>query len=383
MKKVLWLLSYVLVAAAACVLTLVLCNTVWKEQSKLEEMAALIDRYFIEDVDMTELEDAAAEAMVAATGDRWSYYIPAKDFNAYLEQMANAYVGIGVTIQVREDETGFDIIKVTADSPAEEAGLQPGDIVIGVDGASVANIGVEAARDMVRGEEGTQVVLTILRDGTQLEVTVTRRSIQTPVAVGRMLDGGIGLVTIVNFDSRCAQETIEEIEALLEQDAKALIFDVRFNPGGYRRELVKLLDYLLPEGPLFRAEDYAGRESIDYSDADYLDIPMAVLVNGSSYSAAEFFAAALDEYDAAIIVGEPTTGKGYFQQNFPLSDGSAVSISIGRYCTPNGVSLAGVGLTPEVLAEVDDETRMKIYYETLLPEDDPQIQAAIEALSAA
>ena len=190
----------------------------------------------------------------------------------------------------------------------------------------------------------------------------------------------IGLVTIYNFDTRCEQETIAAIEELLKQDAKALIFDVRNNPGGYKDELVKILDYLLPEGPLFRSEDYQGKVLVDESDAKYLDIPMAVLVNGDSYSAAEFFAAALDEYDAAITVGEQTCGKGYFQSSFKLDDGSAVAISIGKYTTPNGVSLADVGITPEVCVEVDEETAFLIYAGTLDPAEDPQIQAAVTAL---
>jgi carboxyl-terminal processing protease len=142
----------------------------------------------------------------------------------------------------------------------------------------------------------------------------------------------------------------------------------------------KVLDYLLPEGPLFRSVDYSGRENVDYSDAKCLDIPMAVVVNLQSYSAAEFFAAALDEYDAAVIVGERTFGKGYFQNTFRLIDGSAVALSTGRYYTPKGECLEGVGITPDVPVEVDDETFAAIYYGTIAPEEDPQLQAAISAL---
>ena len=197
-----------------------------------------------------------------------------------------------------------------------------------------------------------------------------------------MLEGNIGLITIENFDSRCAEETIAAIEALRSQGATALIFDVRNNPGGYKSELVKVLDYLLPKGPLFRSEDYRGREEVDYSDESHLDMPMAVLVNLNSYSAAEFFAAALDEYDAAVMVGEKTYGKGYFQNTFRLSDGSAVNLSVGKYYTPNGNSLAGVGLSPEVEIIVDSETAAKISAGTLAPEDDPQIIAAVNALKS-
>jgi len=195
-----------------------------------------------------------------------------------------------------------------------------------------------------------------------------------------MLEDNIGLVTIVNFDARCFDESKAAIEQLLKEGATALIFDVRNNPGGYKDEMVKLLDYLLPEGVLFRSEDYRGKVQIDESGADHLDIPMAVLVNGYSYSAAEFFAAALMEYDAATVVGQKTYGKGYFQTTIYLNDGSAVGLSIGKYTTPEGKSLAGVGIIPDIVVEVDEETDAAIYAGILEPEHDPQIQAAVNAL---
>ena len=197
-----------------------------------------------------------------------------------------------------------------------------------------------------------------------------------------MLEDKIGLVTIANFDERCAEETIAAIEELCNQGATALVFDVRNNPGGYKREMVEVLDYLLPEGALFRTVDYRGREDVDTSDASCLDIPMAVVVNLHSYSAAEFFAAALDEYDAAVIVGEKTFGKGYFQNTYRLSDGSAVTLSVGKYFTPKGNSLAGVGLTPDVEHIVDEETAALIAAGLVTPEEDPQIIAAVNALKS-
>ena len=196
-----------------------------------------------------------------------------------------------------------------------------------------------------------------------------------------LLESGDGYIKINNFDSHCARDTIAAIEELVGQGAKALIFDLRFNPGGYKHELVEVLDYLLPEGPLFRSVDYKGGEEVDYSEASYLDIPMAVLVNEDSYSAAEFFAAALQEYEAAVVVGAQTCGKANYQQTFRLSDGSAIAISTGHYQTPNGVTLAGVGVTPDIPVEVDQETYLAIYYETLDKAEDAQLQAAITALA--
>ncbi len=380
-------LSYILTAVLSAAVTAVLVFCVMatekqQEQTKLEALESLITERFIGESDQTAMLDAAADAMVQSLGDRWSYYIPAKDYAAYEEQKENAYVGIGVTILNQESGDGLEIQTVTPGGSAEEAGLLPGDVIVAVDGTSIAGMELDAIKDKIRGEEGTQVSLTVRRDGAEQTFSVTRRQIVTPVATATMLEDHIGLVRIANFNRHCAEETIAAIEALREQGAEKLIFDVRFNPGGYAKEMVTLLDYLLPEGPLFRMEDYTGKQSVDSSDAEFLDMPMAVLVNGSSYSAAEFFAAALSEYEAATVVGEQTCGKGYFQNTFTLPDGSAVGLSVGKYYTPKGVSLADVGITPDVVVPVDTETAGKIYNGTLDPGEDPQILSAMEALKS-
>ncbi len=385
MRKFLTVMSYILVAVLATVTTLCVSSMAGspaaaQKVDKLDQLADLIEERFIGEADRTAMEDAAAVAMVKSLGDRWSYYIPADQYQAHVETMQNAYVGVGITITVTEDSEGFQVIKVNDGGPADEAGMEPGDIIIAIDGQDVAGITTGEARNLARGKENTQVVLTVRRGMDILDLNVTRKRVLTPVAVPTMLDDHFGLISITNFDDRCAEETIAAIRSLMEQGADALIFDVRFNPGGYKHELVEVLDYLLPEGPLFRSEDYLGNVKVDESDKEFLDIPMAVLINGDSYSAAEFFAAALSEYEAAVIVGEPTTGKGYFQQTFQLADGSAVGLSVGKYTTPKGVSLANVGIIPDVVVEVDEETLWAIYAQTIDPNEDPQIQAAVDAL---
>lgn len=389
MVKLTKVLSYILaVSIGACigagVLRARLGNTPLPAgQSKLDQVEALIEERFIGEVDNTALEDAAVAAMVAATGDRWSYYIPASEYAQHVELTQNAYVGIGVTIQVSQEPAGLEVVQVTEGGSAQAAGIVVHDVIVEVAGQNCAEIGLDATRNLIRGEAGTQVQLVIDRDGQELTFTVTREQIDVPVATYEVLDSGYGLVTIANFDAKCAKESMEAIEILMEQDVKGIIFDVRFNPGGYKSELVELLDYILPEGPLFRSETYDGKTQTDTSDANHIEIPMAVLVNGDSYSAAEFFAAALQEYDYAIVIGEKTCGKGYFQNTFQISDGSAIALSVGKYYTPNGVSLAGVGITPDETVEVDEETYAAIYGATLDPEEDPQIQAAISALNSA
>ena len=348
---------------------------------KLDEILAILDEYYVDDYSTEELGDYLASAMIASTGDRWSYYISADEYDAYAEQNANAYVGIGVTIQIDENDDGrLEIIKVAKNSPAQEAGLKIGDYVVAAEGVPVAEIGLEGTKQRVCGEEGTDVTITIERDGEQFDVTITRHVIETEIVVYELLESGDGYIKINNFDSNSARDTIAAIDAMLEQGAKSLIFDLRFNPGGYKHELVKVLDYLLPEGPLFRAVDYQGKEEVDYSEASCIDLPMAVLINGDTYSAAEFFAAALQEYEAGVVIGTQTCGKANYQQTFRLSDGSAIAISTGHYQTPNGVTLAGVGVTPDVIVEVDDDTYLSLYYEQIAKADDAQLQAAISAL---
>ena len=376
-KKLLTILSYVAVAAAAAALTLCFTGKP-AHYTKLEELADLLEQRFIDGVDRADLEDAAADAMVNALGDRWSYYIPADEYETYKEQKNNAYVGVGITISAGEQ--GYLIEKVTDGGPAQEAGLLAGDWIVLVAGTSVAGMPVDEGKKLVQGEAGTTVDITVRRSGKEQTFTVERRIVRTPVATGVLLPDNIGLVTIENFNANCAKETIAAIESLLGQGACALIFDVRFNGGGYADEMNKVLDYLLPEGQLFKTVNYTGKEEVTKSNAKCLEVPMAVLVNGSSYSAAEFFAAALREHEWATVVGEQTSGKGYFQVVYELFDGSAVGVSIGKYFTPKGISLEGVGITPDIPVEVTQEQAAAIYAGTLNPMEDPQILAAIAAL---
>lgn len=364
-------ISYVLVAALASGCTWFLADRL--PNSKLERLADVIDRRFIAEADQTAIEDAAADAMVEALGDRWSYYISADAYAAHLERQNNEFVGVGITIQSRQDRKGFDIIAVEPDGPAAEAGICAGDILTQADGTPLGELTITEVKGLIMGEKNTQVMLTLLRGQQTMEVSVTRRVIRSRTAEGQMLDGNIGLVTIKNFYSHSAEETIGEVEKLTEQGAKMLIFDVRNNPGGYVHEMVKLLDYLLPEGPLFRSVSYTGKETVEQSDAACLELPMAVLINGNTYSAAEFFAAALSEYDWAVTVGERTCGKGYYQTTIELGDGSAVALSTGKYSTPNGVNLAETGgLTPDIPVEPAEGAATA--------QTDPQIQAAAKAL---
>lgn len=380
MKKLFRILTYVLVFLVGFAAAMSIFTFFGTPARKLGQLEQLITQCFIGEADTKVMEDYAASAMVSSLGDRWSYYVTAEDYDTLLEQQENAYVGIGITIIADEEEVGFRIMAVQENGTAREAGLQVDDRIISADGQSMEGLTVEELRNIVRGKEGTTVHLVVVRGEQELEFDVKRAKILTDVVTCQLLDDGIGLITIANFDSRCANESIAAIESLRVQGATSLIFDVRNNPGGYAHEMVALLDYLLPEGDLFRTVDYKGNESVDRSDASFLDMPMVVLCNEDSYSAAEFFAAAIQEYKAGTVIGMPTCGKGYFQYTYRLSDGSAVGLSVGKYFTPSGKSLADVGIQPDITVEVDDDTYAKIYYGQLDPMEDPQILAAIDVL---
>lgn len=333
-----------------------------------------------EDADLSEAADQALSGMVAGLGDRWSYYVDEESYASLQDSRANEYLGIGVTVTTEREE-GLSVLSVTPDGPADRAGVVAGDVITAVDGVSVAGEARFEGTGLIGGEAGTQQKLTLLgADGTTREVTVTLEYIQVAVVQGTMLDNGMGLVTIRNFNSRATEEFEAAVTELVEQGASALLFDVRNDGGGYVRELTQMLDFLLPEGPVFQSSPRWGSATVIESDADCIDLPFGVLVNGQSYSAAELFAAQLRESAGAPIVGEVTSGKGYSQRTFPLLNGGALGLSTARYSTGSGVSLIGTGLTPDVEVSLTEEEAAKLAAGQLAPEEDPQLQALIDQM---
>ncbi|HIY17585.1 MAG TPA: PDZ domain-containing protein [Candidatus Intestinimonas stercorigallinarum] len=344
------------------------------------EAMLLIKTKFVGEHDIGAATDQAMDALIDGLGDRWSYYMDADAYAAQQESRSNSYVGIGVTVTYPE-EGGLLIQSVTEGGPAAAAGLVPGERITAVDGTPLTAENQQEAAAMVRGPEGTQVTLTVEDAGGGVrEVTVTRATVEEHPAEGELLPDGTGLVTIRNFNSRCAEESIAAVEDLVDQGAERLVFDVRNNGGGYVSELTELLDYLLPEGPIFRSRTKEGVERVVTSDASCVDLPMAVLVNGNTYSAAELFAAQLQEMDWGVVVGEPTFGKGFSQQTFSLANGGAINLSTARYYTGQGVSLIGAGLTLDQEVALTEEEAAKLAAGTLSPQEDPQFQAALALL---
>ena len=319
--------------------------TIGAQGLTLLEGLALINTRFVGEYEKEGVTDAAMSGMVAGLNDRWSYYLNPESYAANQERRQNQYVGIGVTVSY-EDERGLLVTIVNEGGPAEKAGLQAGDIIISAEGTSLAGEARYEGVNLIQGEAGTTVTLEVLgEDGAARTVEVERAELKNDPVESRMLEGKVGYVRLLNFYDHSAQRLEEAVTQLQEQGAEALVFDMRDNGGGYLSQLTDMLDFLLPEGPIFISRDRAGHEEITNSDADCVELPMAVLVNANTYSAAEFFAAELQEQGAAVIVGEPTSGKGYSQQTFPLPHGGAVAISTGAYFTGSGASLIGTGLT--------------------------------------
>lgn len=330
-----------------------------------------------EDADLGRAADNALSGMVSGLGDRWSYYITPDGYQSLVDRRANRYVGIGVTVDY-SDERGLLIRAVNEGSPAAQAGLAAGELIVAVDGQSVEGDARYEGVDLIGGQEGAEQVLTVLgTDGARRDVTLTLQYIPVPVVTGELLDNSMGLVTIRNFNTKASQELRETVNDLTARGAAALLFDVRNDGGGYLDELTDILDFLLPEGDVFRHDPRWGFSATTHSDEDHIDLPFGVLVNKETYSAAELFAAQLRETTGAPIVGEVTSGKGYSQNTFRLPNGGALGLSTARYCTGSGVSLIGVGLTPDITLSLSEEQAAQLSAGTLDPAEDPQIQALI------
>ena len=383
----------------ACLLTLCLTLTgvfLWRlyfdrsagreytAEDKLAEAAEIIRENYIGEYEESELTDKAIDAMIESLGDRWSYYMTAEEVAAYEMSSRNSYGGIGIVVEESEDGKAR-VLKVYEQSAAGKAGVQPGSIFLSVDGQDVSEMDKDGTVELVRQAIARgQIALRFLcPDGAEREYSLTPGEVYTEPVSFRLLPSGLGYVRVENFEGRSAQGAIDAVEALLARSAAGIIFDVRENPGGQLGELLKLLDYLLPEGVLFISRNIDGSEDVDYSKPSCVEIPMVVLINEDSYSAAEFFAAALREYGWADLVGAQTSGKGYAQITVPMTDGSAIHISHIAYFTPKGVCLAGVGLTPDLSVEMGEEERTLLYYSMLPEEDDPQLAAAQELLLGA
>lgn len=348
---------------------------------KMGEIRRAVDAYYVGEYTQQDAVDMASAGFVAGIGDRWSSYMSAEHYAQYKLSFAGKSLGIGLYTSFSAEEGELRIVEVFPGSDGEALGLQKGDLILGAEGKTVEKDGYSETIAAVAGDEGTKASMTIYRQasGKTETVQMERKTTGQIMVSGHMLaDGKTGFIRIYNFRRGAEEQFKTQLDTLTRAGAQRLIFDVRNNPGGSVESVCDGLDLLLPEGEIMTLRTKAGKETVYKSDKKQIDLPMAVLVNAESISAAEFFAAALREYDKAVVVGEQTIGKGYSQQNYELSDGSALHLSDQEYFTPKGKSLIGTGLVPDVSSKALEG--FDLYFST--EQRDVQLQAALLALDA-
>ncbi len=344
-----------------------------------------IENDFVGDAEMEKVSDAAYSAMVDSVNDRWSSYMTTQQYEEYQKYQKNSYTGIGVTIEKDEESGLYKVVTVLEDSPASQAGVNIGDIMCAIDGENLTGKTSAEVKELIVSKQGKSFELKLrVADETEKNVTITSETIYSKPVNYEMLDGNIGYIKIKNFENDSGEGIVSAVDELVSKGAKGIVFDVRNNPGGLLSELLKALDHILPEGDIFVSVNKAGNETVKTSDAACVKIPMTVLVNENSYSAAEFFAAALSEYDWATLVGAHTTGKARSQVNIELTDGSAVHLSTNSYLTPHRIDLAATGgLLPDVDVSINDEDGAKLMSGILEYDKDQQLIAALDKIKAA
>lgn len=347
-------------------------------EKKLSAIEDVIEEYYYQDadIDVEMMTEGMYRGMVNALGDPYSVYYTEEEWEDLMQDTEGIYFGIGAYLMI-DQTTGFGKISgVIENTPAEEAGLRENDILYEVDGQSTAGMDLSEIVSYIKGEAGTKVHLTIYREGESdyLEVDVERRKIEAPTVKYEILENNIGYIQITEFDDVTTDQFTEALAVVKGAHAKGLILDLRGNPGGSLNVVVDIARQILPKGLIVYTEDkYGEREEYNCDGARQLDMPLVVLVNGNSASASEILAGAVKDYKIGTLVGTTTFGKGIVQRILPLTDGTALKLTISAYYTPNGNNIHGVGVEPDVVCEFDSDA----YYDEGV---DNQLQKAIEVL---
>ncbi len=354
---------------------------------KLLSIDEIVRKYYIGEIDDLTLNDAVIRGYLSGIGDAYSMYMTSDEYETFRNEQSGSSVGIGVNVIYDPDKESIEIIRILPDSPAEEEGLLEGDCITGVGDRTLSEVGYYALLDLIRGEAGTEVSLTILRDGKEVTVTCQRREVKT-VSVTYHVFGGdssVGFIRISEFNSTTPEQFRAAVESLQNDGCDKFVFDLRNNGGGELNSIVEVLDYLLPEGPIAHIYFNTGDEEHFKSDASFLDAEIAVLTNERTASAAELFACALKDYTEhgdyrATLVGTTTYGKGVLQSFFTLKDGSAFKISTGKYNPPYSENYDGKGIVPDLEVELSEEAASINFYK-LTDENDNQLIEAVKELN--
>jgi carboxyl-terminal processing protease len=312
-----------------------------------------IELKYVNQTDDINLIDGAIDGMVKSLGDPHSNYLSPKMYQSLKEQTQGSFAGIGVVMGM-DNNKNIKIVAVMEDSPGQKAGLAEGDQIIAVDGTPVTEMAFDEVATHVRGEPGTDVVLTIMRDGAQQDYTITRDNIKLKTVGHEMLDNNIGYIQIVSFSEDTAQEFMDAYTDLQNQGMQGLVLDLRNNPGGLLGACVDIAKNLVPKGDIVSIVDKDGNKEVYSSDLEQVQYPVAVLINKNSASASEILSGAIQDTKSGVIIGETSYGKGSVQTILPMMDDDAVKLTIAKYYTPSGRSIDGVGITPDIEVKLDE-----------------------------
>ncbi|MBS6170366.1 MAG: S41 family peptidase [Clostridiales bacterium] len=347
-----------------------------KEVSKkLNKLNALIDKYYLyeDEIDTDKLAEGIYSGYTSALGDKYTVYYDEDETKALMESTSGTFSGVGATL-TKDADTGYaTIVNVYEDSPAEKAGLKAGDILEKIDDHEVGDEQLDTVVSWIKGEKGTEVKITVLRDGEELELTATRDTIEVKTVSYEMKENQIGYIRVSEFDTVTYDQFKEALDDLENQGMQGLIVDLRNNPGGSLDTVTNMLRLLLPEGTIVSTKDKNGKKDEITCDGTHeFKKPMAVLVNQYSASASEIFSGAVQDYGTAKIVGVTTYGKGVVQQLMDLGDGTCLKVTIAEYYTPNGRSINGKGVEPDVEVEYQ--------YDEENPKADNQLDQALSTV---
>jgi len=343
----------------------------------LDEIAATLDKYALHPQEDEDRIIQAAKGMVMMGDDLYAAYYTAEEYEEYYAASNGNYVGVGIYVEQNPQTGTITVIQAYTDSPAARAGIQSGDVLVEVDGEDIADIAYEEVVSRVKGEEGTQVELTVMRGQERITVTVTRAAVDADQVTWKIARGDIGYIRIYEFSGNALTRFQQALNELSAAGCQAYIIDLRNNPGGDRDIVVPMCDMLVPKGPILHLKNRDGKSVVDYSDANYLNKPLAVLINGGSASASELMSGCIQDYEVGTLIGTTTYGKGVAQSFRRLSDGSMLKFTSEDYLTPSGRSVQDVGVTPDIELELSEDVVSELQLATA---EDNQYQKAIELL---
>ena len=344
----------------------------------LKSIEQLMKTYYLNDINEQDAIDGAISGYVSSAGDEYTEYIPAKEMEEYTQQIMGNYVGIGIYMVKNTEKNTIDVLAPIKESPAEEAGILPGDSIVKVDDVEYTGDDMTAASNAIKGQEGTKVKLEILRGQEKINFEIERKKITTNPVIEEKLEDNIGYLHISSFDDDTAEDFKTKYEDLKNQGITSLIIDLRNNGGGLVDEALEIADYIVPKGKdLLVTVDKNQNEEIRKSKEDpIIDMDIVVLVNENTASASEILAGCLKDHQEATIVGTKTYGKGVIQQVISLKNGAGLKVTVEEYYTPNKTKINKVGIEPDETVNLPENVNALL----VKREQDTQLQKSIEKL---